>query len=104
MRSIPIDFLLAPDASSARKIKILLSQEAPGLYRMAGTWAAKAIETENFDILMEYDREWRDLFGHTLVRAHKKRRLMEEEWDRFHQIIKSCWIGFREYYKGGSPL
>ena len=72
--------------------------------RMAGTWAAKAVETKNLGILIKYDREWRELFGHTLMRAHNKRLLMEEEWDRFHQIIKSCWIGFREYYKGGSPL
>lgn len=70
---------------------------------MAGSWAAKAIKTNNLEILKGYDDEWRDLLGDTLNRAHKKRQMMEREWDRFHQIIKSCWIGFREYHKGDSP-
>ena len=68
--------------------------------RMAGNWAAKAIEENNLEILKKYDHEWRDLFGDTLNRAHAKRQMMEREWDRFHQVIKSCWIGFREYYNG----
>jgi len=72
--------------------------------RMAGSWATEAIMKDDLGILLEYDDEWQDLFGHTLNRAHEKRRLMEREWDRFHQIINSCWIGFREYYKGDSPL
>jgi digeranylgeranylglycerophospholipid reductase len=72
--------------------------------RMAGSWATEAIIKDDLKILAGYDDEWQDLFGHTLNRAHEKRRLMEREWDRFHQIIKSCWIGFREYYKDDSPL
>ena len=71
--------------------------------RMAGAWAAKAVKTKNLEILKGYDHEWRDLFGDTLNRAHEKRRLMEREWDQFHQIIKSCWIGFREYYDRNTP-
>ena len=72
--------------------------------RMAGSWAAEAIIKNDLVILAGYDDEWQDLFGHTLNRAHKKRQLMEQKWDRFHQIIKSCWIGFREYYKDNPPL
>ncbi|MCP4576020.1 MAG: NAD(P)/FAD-dependent oxidoreductase [Deltaproteobacteria bacterium] len=72
--------------------------------RMAGSWATEAIIKDDLGILAAYDDEWQDLFGHTLNRAHEKRQLMEREWDRFHRIIKSCWIGFREYYKGDSPL
>jgi digeranylgeranylglycerophospholipid reductase len=70
--------------------------------RMAGSWAAEAIRKSDHGILTKYDLEWRDLFGHTLNRAYEKRRLMEQKWDRFHRIIKSCWIGFREYYKNDS--
>ena len=39
MSSTPIDFLLAPDATSARRIRILLAEKAPGLHRVVGTWA-----------------------------------------------------------------
>ena len=67
--------------------------------RMAGSWAAEAVMNDDFGILVGYDDEWQDLFGHTLNRAYRKRRLMESEWDHFHRIIKSCWIGFREYYR-----
>lgn len=67
--------------------------------RMAGRWAAEAIKKKELGILSKYDHEWRELFGHTLDRAHEKRRIMEREWARFDQIIKSCWIGFREYYQ-----
>ncbi|EFK06176.1 putative digeranylgeranylglycerophospholipid reductase [delta proteobacterium NaphS2] len=63
--------------------------------RMAGRWAAEAIKKKNLGLLSKYDHEWRDLFGRTLDRAREKRRIMEREWTRFDQIIKSCWIGFR---------
>ena len=72
--------------------------------RMAGSWAVDAIIKDDLGILAGYDDEWQDLFGHTLNRAHEKRQRMEREWDRFDQIIKSCWIGFREYYKDNPSL
>ena len=71
--------------------------------RMAGSWAASAAMENNLEILKRYDEEWRDLFGDTLDRAHKKRRMMGQECDQFHQIIKSCWIGFREYHNSDTP-
>ena len=71
--------------------------------RMAGRWAAEAIKKKDLGLLSKYDHEWRDLFGHTLDCARKKRRKMESEWTRFDQIIKSCWIGFREYYHERAP-
>ncbi len=67
--------------------------------RMAGSWAAEAVLKDDLEILKGYDREWRDLFGETLGRAHEKRRFMEREWGNFEQIIRSCWIGFRDYYQ-----
>ena len=58
MKQIPIDFLLAPDASSARKLKIVLSQEAPGLYRMVGTWAELMAQTGFAYLLPPESNDW----------------------------------------------
>ncbi len=66
--------------------------------RMAGKWAARSIREKNPDILKGYEREWKDLFGESLHRAGERRALMEREWERFDEIIKQCWIAFREYY------
>ena len=67
--------------------------------RMAGKWAAQAVIEKNLDLLKEYEREWKDLFGESLGRARERRTLMEQEWERFDEIIKRCWIAFREYYR-----
>jgi digeranylgeranylglycerophospholipid reductase len=65
---------------------------------MAGKWAAFAIQSRNFDLLKEYDKEWWDLFGRSLSHAASRRRLMETEWHQFDRIIKSCWVAFKEYH------
>ena len=67
--------------------------------KIAGKWAARSILEKNPGILKEYEREWKDLFGESLHRANERRRLMEREWERFDEIIKRCWIAFREYYR-----
>ena len=36
--------------------------------------------------------------GGTLERGVAKRRCMEPHWERFDDIIRSCWVAFREYY------
>ena len=66
--------------------------------KMAGKWAARALESNDPGVLSGYDREWRDLFGESQERASNRRRLLEREWDRLEEIIKHCWIAFREYY------
>ena len=66
--------------------------------RMAGKWAARSIREKNLDILKGYEKEWKDLFGESLHRATERRTLMEQEWEKFDEIIKRCWIAFREYY------
>lgn len=66
--------------------------------RMAGKWAERAIEAGDLRLLSEYDKEWRDFFGDTLDRAFKRRQLLELEWDRLEEIIKYCWVAFKEYY------
>ena len=67
--------------------------------RMAGEAAAKAVQGGNPDLLSEYETRWRDLYEDTLSRAFERRQLLEREWDRLHEIIKHCWIAFREYYE-----
>jgi flavin-dependent dehydrogenase len=66
--------------------------------RMAGKWAARAVETGNMGLLGEYDKEWQGLYGDSLARAFERRQLLERDWDRLEEIIKYCWIAFREYY------
>jgi geranylgeranyl reductase family protein len=66
--------------------------------RMAGKWAARAVEAGNMDILSEYDREWHGLYGDSLARAFERRQFLERDWDRLEEIIRYCWIAFRGYY------
>ncbi len=65
---------------------------------MAGKWAGRAIREKDLNLLRAYETEWQDLFGDALLRAGRRRALMEQEWERFDEIIKRCWIAFREYY------
>jgi geranylgeranyl reductase family protein len=67
--------------------------------RMAGKWAARAVETGNMGLLSEYDNEWQGLYGDSLARAFERRQLLERDWDRLEEIIKYCWIAFGEYYR-----
>jgi digeranylgeranylglycerophospholipid reductase len=64
----------------------------------AGKWAARAVRQNNPDLLSRYDIEWRDLFEETLSHAYFRRCFMEENWHDFANIIKSCWVAYREYY------
>ena len=66
---------------------------------MAGKWAARAVEKGSLELLSEYEKEWQGFFGMTLERGHRRRQLLEKEWNRLDEIIKHCWIAFREYYK-----
>jgi digeranylgeranylglycerophospholipid reductase len=66
--------------------------------RMAGRWAAAAVDRGGPDRLREYEEEWRDLFGESMEHAFKRRLLLEREWDRMEEILRSCWVSFREYY------
>jgi geranylgeranyl reductase family protein len=66
--------------------------------RLAGKWAARAVQQDNLGLLKDYDVEWQDFFGETLGRAYQRRQQMEKQWEQFDQVIKYCWIAFREYY------
>ncbi|MEE8399412.1 MAG: NAD(P)/FAD-dependent oxidoreductase [Desulfobacterales bacterium] len=67
--------------------------------RFAGKAAARAVLQQDLSLLETYDTAWQDFFGDTLNRAFQRRQYMEEEWARFSEIIKSCWISYRAYYE-----
>ena len=67
--------------------------------RAAGQWAAEAIRRNNLGLLKGYDTEWQELMAKTLSHAYSRRCFMEENWQDFENIIKSCWIAYREYYE-----
>jgi flavin-dependent dehydrogenase len=66
--------------------------------KLAGKYAAAAVAGNDMTLLRDYDREWQDLFGDTLARAHRRRRQMEARWSEFDTIVKRCWVAYREYY------
>lgn len=68
--------------------------------QMAGKWAARAVKKEDIGLVAGYEEEWRDLFAPTLDRAWKRRQLLEKEWHRLEEVIKHCWVAYREYYAG----
>jgi digeranylgeranylglycerophospholipid reductase len=67
--------------------------------RMAGKWAARAVESADMSNLANYESEWMDLFGETLDRGFSRRRLLERKWDQLEEIIKYCWVTFKEYHE-----
>ncbi len=66
--------------------------------QMAGKWAARAAATGEWEQLVRYEAEWNGLYGETLRHGHMRRLLLERHPGRLADIIKHCWIGFREYY------
>lgn len=66
--------------------------------KIAGKIAACAIQKEDIEMLIDYENEWKDIFGESLERAQTKRRFLESNWDKLDSIIKTCWTVFREYY------
>jgi flavin-dependent dehydrogenase len=67
--------------------------------RMAGKWAARAVESGDLSYLSGYESEWLELFGDTLERGFERRRLLESKWDRLEEIFKYCWVTFKEYHE-----
>jgi geranylgeranyl reductase family protein len=66
---------------------------------MAGKWAGRAVIKKNIDLISEYENEWYDLYGESHERAFRKRELLESNWDDMDNVIKKCWVAFKEYYK-----
>jgi geranylgeranyl reductase family protein len=66
--------------------------------RMAGKWAARAVENADLSLLDAYEEEWREMFGDAQARAHRRRRSLEENWGHLETAVKGSWIAFRGYY------
>jgi len=66
--------------------------------RMAGKWAARAVESGNLNDLENYEYEWREMFGETLERAFSRRCMLEAGWDRLEEMLRYCWVTFKEYH------
>ncbi|MFC1838913.1 hypothetical protein ACFL1N_04975, partial [Thermodesulfobacteriota bacterium] len=62
-------------------------------------WAARAAKKNNIDLISEYENEWYDLYGESQERAFRRRELLESKWDDLDNVIKKCWVSFKEYYK-----
>ena len=60
MGSTSIEFLLTPDSSSARRVKLKVAEEAPGLYRMVGTWTELVIQAMASYLLPHERDDWSD--------------------------------------------
>ena len=66
---------------------------------MAGKWAARAVIKNNIGLISEYEDEWFDLYGESQERAFRKRELLENSWDNLDNVVRKCWVAFKEYYK-----
>jgi flavin-dependent dehydrogenase len=69
--------------------------------RMAGKHAARAVRSGNPAAGAEsYQEEWRDMFGESHDKAWHRRLLLESRWQDLEEVIRSCWVAFREYHAG----
>lgn len=69
--------------------------------RMAGTYAARGVISGDIEASgREYREEWRETFGESHDRACRRRLLLEERWAEMENVIRRCWVAFREYYAG----
>lgn len=66
---------------------------------LAGKWAARAARAYNVTLLQHYQTEWQELWGDTQARALSRRHTLETRWDALHDIIRFCWVAFRDYHR-----
>ena len=66
--------------------------------RLAGKWAATALQAGDMRLLRKYDDEWRELLGDMFEHGAGKRRYMEAHWDDFDATVQSCWVSFDAYH------
>jgi digeranylgeranylglycerophospholipid reductase len=100
-RSIMKDlFLLAGDAAGqTHPITGAGVFQAVTAGRMAGECAAKAVREKDLSLLTGYEEEWKDFYAEIHERGLRKRQLLEREWGHLDQVIRRCWVAFREYYE-----
>jgi geranylgeranyl reductase family protein len=66
--------------------------------RMAGEWAARAVQAGQLALLRNYEEDWHDYYGETLAHAFQRRQLLEGHAGPLDAVIRRCWVGFRDYY------
>jgi len=67
--------------------------------KIAGKVAAQSVKEKNLDILYNYEKMWKKIYGKELDRARKRRDLLETNWGELDSnLIRKCWPSFREYY------
>jgi flavin-dependent dehydrogenase len=67
--------------------------------RMAGKHAARAVKAgDPASGAMAYQEEWRDRFGESHEKAWNRRLLLESRWEDLENLIRRCWVTFREYH------
>lgn len=67
---------------------------------IAGRIAAQSAKEENLNILYNYEKMWKRIYGKELERAQKQRKLLESNWKVLDlNLIRKCWPSFREYYE-----
>jgi flavin-dependent dehydrogenase len=70
---------------------------------IAGRIAAEAIDRGDLQYLENYEMEWRETFGKSLLYGALKREFLEENWNKsevnFEGLIRKSWVGFKEYYE-----
>jgi digeranylgeranylglycerophospholipid reductase len=70
---------------------------------IAGRIAAEAIDRGDVRYLENYEVEWQERFGKSLIYGAMKREFLEENWNKpevdFEGLIRNTWVGFKEYYK-----
>ncbi len=65
---------------------------------MAGRWAAQAIGKGCMALVNNYAEEWQDQYGDLLAHARARRLAWEAHVGSLDRVIRSFWIGYREYY------
>ena len=58
MKTTPVDFLLAPDVASTRRVRKHIADAAPGLYRIAGTWPELLAQAEACYLMPPISDQW----------------------------------------------
>lgn len=71
---------------------------------VAGRIAAEALKRRDLQYLRNYEDQWKEAFGESLLYGASKRGFLEENWDKsnipFRDLIQKTWVGFKEYYQG----
>jgi len=70
---------------------------------IAGRIAAEAVERGDLRYLENYEIEWQEAFGNSLLYGAVKRKILEKNWNNsevsFEGLIRKTWVGFKEYYQ-----